>query len=209
MSLLSSIQQRISRFCDTVRAGYYTPITRKSLKDDSDDIALPKKPGIVASFFGLSAAWLGITDIVIGAAVTASVAAVAISSAAIVATAAIAMGAIYLKCRHKAAQKIREINMAGQTVEGSRADLYALHNTQKKIVSLTMSFNEAACPDIVREQVNDLITDTKPVRDRIRVVNPGHTSHETDYDFVRPVVTLTDAMPVTGRKNHHRHKHYA
>jgi hypothetical protein len=83
-------------------------------------------------------------------------------------------------------QEIADMNHAGQTVTGARADLYHLDLAQTKILALTAPFNKrAALPEIVAEKLAAVVAKTEPLRARVK------TSDGKPYGFVRRHIVST------------------
>lgn len=189
--MLGRLGRWIDDFTTTIKEGYYSPADPVDEQGES----LPRdKPWVMTGFgaFGIASALLSNT--VIGLAIEASL----IGVAAGICLAGLAglgvMGALYAHCKKTGAEKISETNMAGQRVTGTRADLYKLHQAQRRIVTLTEDFQAAAPLRRVMAGVQDIIRDTAPERARVTVTDTGDApADKKDYEFVRPVIAFTDA----------------
>ena len=129
----------------------------------------------------------------------------AATSAVFVSIAALAVGAIgtglfvheYFHCKQRARETISETNLAGQTVSGSRADLYRLHQAQKKIIDLSVTFGNAKGSGLkaaVNDDIEKVISATQNERFRVRVLDPGtHHANKMNYDFVHPTLRILKA----------------
>lgn len=195
--MFDRFKKGLDLFCQTLRAGYYTPPTGKE-NDTPGARSLPKTPRMIATFTGAA-----VMEVVLGVAGLLSTTLVTVTSAGLALAAAAVMGLTYFRCRKTADETIREVNMAGQEVIGTRRDLYLLHSTQKKIVRLSEAFDEAVAPRLVDAEVNALIDETNAARSRIRVIAAGDApGHRFEYDFVRPVIRLRDAIPAARKPLH-------
>ncbi len=207
-SFLSAVQNRFEnafeavkkftqKIAHTIRAGAYEPLRPGQLhKDFMAAASLPQKFGLTVSKNAFAFAGAAISDVVINVLGMVSVSAVSLGGMVAGALGLGALGWIYRNSKTAAAQEISEENMAGQLVHGTREDLYIMHQAQKKIVSLTRSFEDVASVRHVREEIREVIAETNDVRRRIRVENPGDApGHKNEYDLIVPKVIYEDALP--------------
>ncbi|MDE1152248.1 MAG: hypothetical protein PW788_06910 [Micavibrio sp.] len=96
---------------------------------------------------------------------------------------------------------IREINFAGQTVEGTRSDLCRLHNAQMNVMNLASSFREASM-ETTHDTIRRLMDSVSEERARVRVVDAGaYGARDSVYDFSKPNIRLVDEWnDVAGKK---------
>lgn len=185
----------------TMRAGAYEPLKPGQLhRDFMASASLPEKIGIKVSRNALSLAATAIGDVIITTLQMISFSALTIGGIVAGALGLGALGYIYKSSKTSAAQVISEENAAGQTVSGTRSDLYVMHQAQKKIISLSRSFEEVASQRQIRAEINDVIEKTNSVRARIKVLNSGDApGHRDEYDLViPPEEQYRDALPSCG-----------
>lgn len=197
----------LDNFTSTIRAGYYAPAAPENPHEREE--ILPRKPWVLTAMGVFSLGYALATNTVIGLAIEASLVGVTAGIGLAAAAGAGLMGALYLKSKKSGAAQISETNMAGQRVRGSRADLFALHQAQRRIISLTAAFEDAAAPKIVEAEVQAVIAETAGPRSRVKVLDahdaPGH---KKTYEFVRPVVTFADAAAPAGKTVRRRAFHH-
>lgn len=196
---LLAVRKFTQNITHTIRAGAYEPIKPGQLhKDFMATASLPQKFGLTVSRNAIAFAGAAISDVALNVLGMVSVSAVTLGGVVAGALGLGALGWIYHNSKKAAALDISEENMAGQIVHGRREDLYIMHQAQKKIVSLTRSFEEVASARHVREEIGQIIAETNAVRRRIRVENPGDApGHRNEYDLIVPKVTYEDALPET------------
>lgn len=196
---LLAVKKFTQNIAHTIRAGAYEPLKPGQLhKDFMAAASLPQKFGITVSKNAFAFAGAAISDVVLNVLGMVSLSAVSVGGALAGGLGVGALGWIYHNSKRSAAQEISEENMAGQLVHGTREDLYIMHQAQKKIVSLTRSFEDVASARHVREEINQVIAETNDVRRRIRVENPGDApGHRNEYDLIVPKVVYEDALPAT------------
>jgi hypothetical protein len=96
----------------------------------------------------------------------------------------------YNRCRRMRLELITEVNVAGQTVRGTRADLYRLHRAQASILNLSSSFRPASI-ETTRDTINDILRTVDAERRRVRVIDGGHYGAAGDqYHFSRQLLGL-------------------
>lgn len=196
---LLAVKKFTQNIAHTIRAGAYEPLKPGQLhKDFMAAASLPQKFGITVSKNAIAFAGAAISDVVLNVLGMVSVSAVTLGGVVAGALGLGALGWIYHNSKKSAALEISEENMAGQIVHGSREDLYIMHQAQKKIVSLTRSFEDVASVRHVREEISQVIAETNAVRRRIRVENPGDApGHRNEYDLIVPKVVYEDALAAT------------
>ncbi len=194
--LLDRLSRWFDNFRNTIRAGYYAPAYPHK-HDSNSRGGLPRRPWVLAGFGLTGLAGSLATDAIVTLAVGASAIGIAAGAGVAVVAAGAMFGALYLYSLKHSRQTISETNMAGQKVQGQRADLYTLHMAQKKIISLTEAFDDVAPLRVVAAEVQDVIKSTAEARTRVTILDstdaPGH---ERDYEFVRPVVHFADAAAI-------------
>lgn len=190
--MFDRLNRWFDNFRNTIRAGYYAPAFPH--KHDSNNSSLPRRPWVLAGFGLTGLAGSLATDAIVTLAVGASAIGIAAGAGVAVIAAGAMFGALYLHSLKHGRETISETNMAGQKVQGPRADLYTLHMAQKKIISLTEAFDDVAPLRVVAAEVQDVIKSTVDARKRVTILDSSDApGHETDYEFVRPVVQFADA----------------
>lgn len=87
---------------------------------------------------------------------------------------------------------ITEVNMAGQKVEGTRADLCRLHMAQVKIMNLASSFKQAS-HESTTDTIANAMRAVEAERRRVRILDPGpYGALNNAYDFSRPLISLVN-----------------
>lgn len=79
----------------------------------------------------------------------------------------------YMRCLRLREEVITEINMAGQTVRGTRADLSRLHRAQASIMNLASSFRPASVEN-TSDTLSDILNTVEAERKRVQVLDSGH-----------------------------------
>lgn len=188
--MFTRVKRLIDNFTETIKAGYYTPATLENPQEE----ALPRKPWVLTAVGIFSIGYAFATNTVIGLAIEASLVGVTAGIGLAAVAAGGLLGALYLKSKKAAKERIFETNMAGQRVKGTRTDLYKLNQAQRQIISLTESFKSAAAPRVVDAEVKAVIEAHEDIRQRVNVLDPGDApGGEKTYEFVRPVVEFTNA----------------
>lgn len=101
----------------------------------------------------------------------------------------------YLRCRRLRNQIITEVNVAGQKVTGTRADLCRLHRAQASILNLSSSFRQASL-ESTGDTINDIIASVSAESARVTIENGGHYGAGTaGYAFSRQTLGLVNAQP--------------
>ncbi len=96
----------------------------------------------------------------------------------------------YKRSRTAGRETITEVNFAGQTVTGTRADLYRMHRAQEMIMNLNGSFKQASM-ESTTDTINRIIDSVKEQRARIKVVEGGRFGAKTGvYEFSEPAIKL-------------------
>jgi hypothetical protein len=89
----------------------------------------------------------------------------------------------YTRARNRMSDMLRETNVAGQTVEGSRMDLCRLYNAQALIFKIADHFKDAPMQTMT-EVINDIVASVADESKRVRVVEGGPYGAGTDrYEF--------------------------
>lgn len=87
---------------------------------------------------------------------------------------------------------ITEINMAGQKVQGTRADLCRLHMAQCKIMNLASTFKQASL-ESTADTISNAMKAVEEERRRVKILEQGPYGALTDvYDFSRPLISLVN-----------------
>jgi hypothetical protein len=101
----------------------------------------------------------------------------------------------YLRAKKTSRDIIKEVNFAGQLIEGERADLCRLHVAQAKIMNLSDHFERASLSstcEIIREIMSGVTEEAR----RIRVLHPGkYGASEKVYAFSEPSIKLVGDRP--------------
>ena len=115
-----------------------------------------------------------------------------------VAFAGIALFALeYAQSRRARNETITEVNFAGQTVEGTRADLYHLHHAQEKIMNLSSAFKQASM-DSTNDTIHRIMDDVAERSKRVKVLHSGRYEAGTlRYEFSEPAIKLVKARPAS------------
>jgi hypothetical protein len=198
--MFGRLKSWVSNFYLTIRAGYYQPADLVHLPnpdDDKDDATrLPRKPGVIAALGAAGVAGALVTEVFMTIASATSLMAVAVSGTVAGLLGAALMGRVYYKCKKAGQELIKDFNAAGQLVSGTRRDIYLLRRAQKKITGL---FNDASSPQFIDAEIKLIMDETKEMRARVRVDDPGQApGHKTYYEFIRPTSQMIDATtPVT------------
>jgi hypothetical protein len=101
----------------------------------------------------------------------------------------------YMQSRRAGREIIREVNFAGQEVEGTRADLYHLHNAQEKIMNLGGTFAQASM-ESTSETIERIINSVADNAARVKVVDAGRYNAGCDgYEFSEPGIKLVKNRP--------------
>lgn len=101
----------------------------------------------------------------------------------------------YMQSRRAGRETIREVNFAGQQVEGTRADLYHLHNAQEKIMNLGGTFAQASM-ESTSETIERIIASVSENASRVKVVEPGRYNAGCErYEFSEPGIKLVKDRP--------------
>ncbi len=113
------------------------------------------------------------------------------------------LGYEYMRCRRMRHEIITEVNVAGQTVTGTRADLYRLHRAQASILNLSSSFRPAST-ESTRDTIQDIMRTVAAERARVTILDGGNYGAAVDkYYFSRQLLGLvtvhdTHSQPVVG-----------
>lgn len=101
----------------------------------------------------------------------------------------------YAQSKRAREETVTEVNFAGQTVQGTRADLYHLHNAQEQIMSLSDVFKRASMDstsDTIR-QIMEIVADRAT---RVKVLDGGRYNAGTGrYEFSEPAIKLVKDRP--------------
>lgn len=98
----------------------------------------------------------------------------------------------YRRSKTAGREVITEVNFAGQTVTGTRADLYHLHRAQEQIMKLTESFKQASM-ESTTDTINRIMEGVKDHRARVTVVDGGRFGAKTAaYEFSEPAIKLVE-----------------
>jgi hypothetical protein len=101
-------------------------------------------------------------------------------------------GIEYLRARHARKKIIREQNFVGQTVEGTRADLYRLNQVQTRILHIQDEFARVATCT-TSDMVKRLIDSVQAERKRVKVIDAGVNGAKTSmYDFSEHAIKLAE-----------------
>lgn len=101
----------------------------------------------------------------------------------------------FMQSRRAGREVIREVNFAGQQVEGTRADLYHLHNAQEKIMNLGGTFAQASM-ESTSETIARIISSVGDNAKRVKVIDPGRYNAGCDgYEFSEPGIKLVKDRP--------------
>lgn len=89
----------------------------------------------------------------------------------------------YTRAKNRMNDRLRETNVAGQTVEGSRMDLCRLYNAQARIFKIADHFKDAPM-QTTKEVIEDIVASVTEESKRVRVVEGGPYGAGTDrYEF--------------------------
>lgn len=193
--MFARMKEKLSGIVETFVAGYYKPESVLETVEKSTDTAAPlPKAGVGA----LALAWALTTEVVLSVATAISTLAVAATAGAAALVGFGICATAYRKSEKSCNETIFETNMAGQTVCGTRRDLYRLHCAQQKIVMLSLDFQAVAAPRTVAEEVRHIIAASEEFRHRVRVLSDGEDhAHLAAYEFVRPMIRLSNAEPAS------------
>lgn len=98
----------------------------------------------------------------------------------------------YLRCKKLRRDIITEVNVAGQTVRGTRGDLARLHRAQANILDLATSFRPASIEN-TSDTISDLMESVEAERRRVQVLQGGHWQAGLDqYHFSRQLLGLVE-----------------
>lgn len=98
----------------------------------------------------------------------------------------------YRRSKASGRETITEVNFAGQTVTGTRADLYHLHRAQEQIMNLTGSFKQASM-ESTTDTINRIMETVKEQRARVTVLDGGRFGAKTGaYEFSEPAIKLVE-----------------
>jgi hypothetical protein len=98
----------------------------------------------------------------------------------------------YNRSKRAGDEVIREVNFAGQVVEGKRKDLYHLHYAQERIMNLSASF-KAASMESTTDTIDRIMKSVAEQRSRIKVVDGGRFGAGTaTYEFSEPGIKLVE-----------------
>lgn len=101
----------------------------------------------------------------------------------------------YMQSRRAGREVIREVNFAGQQIEGTRADLYHLHNAQEKIMNLGGTFAQASM-ESTSETIERIINSVSDNASRVKVIDPGRYNAGCEgYEFSEPGIKLVKDRP--------------
>jgi hypothetical protein len=101
-----------------------------------------------------------------------------------------ALGFEYMRCQRARKEIMTEVNFAGQTVTGTRADLARLHQAQMSVMSLSTAFRPATY-ESAGDTIRDIVASVAAERKRVTIVDRGTNGAKTDvYDFSRPRLSL-------------------
>lgn len=96
----------------------------------------------------------------------------------------------YNRSKRAGEEVIREVNFAGQIVEGKRKDLYHLHYAQERIMNLSASFKQASM-ESTTDTIDRIMKTVAEHRARIKVIEGGRFGAGTDtYEFSEPGIKL-------------------
>ncbi len=103
----------------------------------------------------------------------------------------------FMQSRRAGREVIREVNFAGQHIEGTRADLYHLHNAQEKIMNLGGTFAQASM-ESTSETIERVIDSVAEHAKRVKVVDSGRYGAGCEaYEFSEPGIKLVKDRPAT------------
>ncbi len=101
----------------------------------------------------------------------------------------------FVQSRRAGREIIREVNFAGQHIEGTRADLYHLHNAQEKIMNLGGTFAQASM-ESTSETIERIISSVADNAARVKVVDAGRYNAGCEgYEFSEPGIKLVKDRP--------------
>lgn len=183
-------------FRHTLHAGYYKPITgNEDIEIESNGTHLPSRGEFSIGLGALTIAYAVITDVFLNIAEAASTMIVTFGAGAAALTGVAVVAHLYYTCRKASRDVITEINAAGQTVRGTRDDLYTLHQAQRKIFSLTSEFENAAPLFMIEKEVNTILRKTEAICQRVDVLdkNDDHVIPDETYTLKRLIVSFSDA----------------
>lgn len=194
--MFKRLKDRFNSLSRTIRAGYYKPITGvEDIDPDSTSTQLPHKRLVTVGMGALTVAYAVVTDVFLNIVEAASTTVVSLGAGALAITGLGVLGHIYNKCKKACQDVITEVNAAGQTVRGTRKDLYMLHQAQKKIFSLTSEFEEAAPMFVIQKEVDTVIDKMEETRKRVTVLDKkGVVQPDQEYKFKRIIIDFADAV---------------
>ncbi|HYD17591.1 MAG TPA: hypothetical protein VEF76_03835 [Patescibacteria group bacterium] len=101
----------------------------------------------------------------------------------------------FMQSRRAGKETIQEVNFAGQHIEGTRADLYHLHNAQEKIMNLGGTFQQASM-ESTSETIERIIASVAEHSKRVKVLDGGRYGAACDeYEFSEPSIKLVKDRP--------------
>lgn len=102
----------------------------------------------------------------------------------------------YFRAKKTSQDVIKEVNFAGQLIEGQRADLCRLHMAQAKIMNLSDHFERASLSSTC-EIIQEIMSGVTDEARRIRVLHPGkYGASEKVYAFSEPSIRLVSNRSV-------------
>ena len=103
----------------------------------------------------------------------------------------------YSQSRRARNEVITEVNFAGQTVQGTRADLYHLHHAQEKVMNLSTVFKQASM-ESTNDTIHRIIEGVTERWKRVKVLHSGRYDAGTEhYEFSEPSIKLVKDRPAT------------
>lgn len=101
----------------------------------------------------------------------------------------------YAQSRKAKQELITEVNFAGQTVQGTRADLYHLHKTQEQIMNVGSAFKQASM-ESTTDTIDRLIGEVSERAKRVKVLDGGrYQAGAGRYEFSEPAIKLVKDQP--------------
>jgi phosphopantetheine adenylyltransferase len=102
----------------------------------------------------------------------------------------------YIRAKKSRSDVIKEINFAGQRVEGTRADLYRLHNAQLRIMNISDTLGSSTSMTTA-DAIAKVLETVKEERTRVKVLDSGrYKASDTTYGFTEPDFRLlVDDVP--------------
>lgn len=187
---MGPLRHLLRTFKDTLTRGHYNGAGHSAadLLDSKPAGASAEEKAASAS---MNLAFMIGSDVVLGAvAALTSLGFLAVASVGIGVVGTFLFGREFLRCQKLAQERIRETNLAGQRVMGTRADLYDLHTAQNKIVDLAVAFGNAkgaGLKETIDDDINAIIQTVDKARHRVAILDEGtHHASKKEYDFVRP-----------------------